>query len=230
MKIGAVMLAFNHVELSKRTVESIRCQDVPIDLFVVNNASQDETERWLQKDRIDHLASRVNLGISAGWNYGIDYQVARGCDFVLVVNNDVVLPRWFAAELASYDVPLITGFDVQTMEVLEQPLPRMGLVPYPDFSAYMVRKDTWQAVGMFDIRMFNYASDCDYHVRAHRLGLDFWKANVAYYHERSSTIEKGTPEEKKWMQEQGDKDRETFKSIYGCMPGTKEYLALLNLV
>lgn len=237
MKLGVGMLCFNNLDLSQMAFESIRNQDVPVNVAMIDNASTDGTRRWLEEIEpragwLDVHFSDHNMGITKGWNHLLD-TIFSGmqCDFALIVNNDVVLPRWFARELMEYDKPLITGIDTEDIRDITYPVePHLPLVPYPDFSAYMIRRDTWSTVGRFDERMFNYCSDCDYHVRAHRAGLDFWKATVRYFHQRSSTIVRANPEAQRWMHARADQDREVFKSLYGCLPGTKEYLALLDLV
>jgi hypothetical protein len=74
----------------------------------------------------------------------------------------------------------------------------------------------------------NYCSDCDMHVRAHRLGIPLWKASVPYNHERSSTMNRSTPEERNKIQSQANRDRAVFESIYHCLPGTDAYNELFK--
>ena len=73
-----------------------------------------------------------------------------------------------------------------------------------------------------------YAQDNDYHVRAHRAGVELLRADVPFYHERSSTINNATPEERAEIQRQANADREVFKSLYGCMPWEPAYAALFE--
>jgi len=73
-----------------------------------------------------------------------------------------------------------------------------------------------------------YASDCDFHVRAHRLGVPLYKASVPYYHERSSTLRLASPEERDEINVQANKDRAVFYSLYNCVPGQKEYEELFR--
>jgi hypothetical protein len=99
----------------------------------------------------------------------------------------------------------------------------MPLTPNPDFSAYMIRKSAWEAIGPFNPDMKYYCSDCDYHVRGHRIGVPMMKANVPYYHERSSTMNLAPDEEKAAICRQADADRAVFRSKYGCIPGEPAY-------
>jgi GT2 family glycosyltransferase len=139
---------------------------------------------------------------------------------VLVVGNDTVLPPWFYRELLSYDVPFVTGVAVDDMRMIETPpTQRMPLTENPDFSAFLIRKECWKQVGPFDERMKLYASDCDFHVRAHRLGVPLYKACVPYYHERSSTLKNAPAGEQQEIHIQANMDRQVFRQIYGCIPG-----------
>jgi GT2 family glycosyltransferase len=228
-----LILTRNNLALTKRCVESVRKQDVPVELYVVDNGSTDGTEEWLgERMRGFYTKLGINLGVSWAWNHGLGYLLSpimlASRTHCLVIGNDTVLPPWFYRELLSYDVPFVTGIAVDSMDAIQTPAPRMPLCPSPDFSAFLIRKDCWDKVGPFDERMKLYASDCDYHVRAHRLGVPLWKANVPFYHERSSTLRLAPPGEKAQIQEQANKDREMFRSLYGCLPGTKEYEALFN--
>ena len=40
-------------------------------------------------------------------------------------------------------------------------------------------------------------------------------AGVNFYHERSSTIKKASPEDRRAIELQADRDRATFRAIYG---------------
>jgi GT2 family glycosyltransferase len=144
----------------------------------------------------------------------------------LVLNNDSILPPWFYSELLSYDAPFVTGVAIDKQPVAKPE--RMPLNPHPDFSAFLIRRDCWLTVGPFDERMKLYASDCDFHLRAHRLGIPLWKANVPYYHVNSQTLKRATPEDRAIIEAQANADRAVFKSIYGCLPGTAEYEALFK--
>ena len=73
-----------------------------------------------------------------------------------------------------------------------------------------------------------YAQDNDYHVRAYRLGVELLRADVPFYHERSSTLNNATTQERMAIQQQANSDREVFKSLYGCMPWEPAYQELFK--
>ena len=219
-------LCHNNWELTKRCVESIYYQDIPgVELFVIDNDSTDCTLKWLRSNRVPHARFSPQLGVSAGWNYGIDWFFRQQeVDKVLVVGNDTYLPSNFYREMLNYDAPFITGIhDVEAKDT--QP----GVVgECPDFSAFLIRRDCWAQVGSFDDTMKLYASDCDYHVRATKLMIPLFKVNVPFGHDRSSTLGNAPPEEQRALGLQAQEDREEFFKKWGCWPGTPEYAALLK--
>lgn len=232
-----LILTKNNLELTKRCVDSVRAQDVNIKIHVYDNESEDETRTWIksQYDIIDQ-SSGVDLGVTAAWNFCLNILFSTTNDgaggwnaqSVLVLNNDVVIPPWFTRELASYGMlynldPFITGVATDDMSVLDTPAGVCPPSPHPDFSAYLIGKSVWDKVGPFDPRFSLYCQDCDFHARAHRAGVNLWKANVPYFHINSQTMKRAIPEERSKIQEQANKDRAVFKSIYECLPGTKEY-------
>jgi GT2 family glycosyltransferase len=168
-----------------------------------------------------------NKGVSYGWNVGLDFLFEDGItENILVLNNDAIIPSWFYRRLLNYDQPFITGVAVDVMPT--EQVPHCPLTPNPDFSAFLIRRDAWERIGKFDERMKIYCSDCDYHIRGHRLGVPMLKANVPYYHVNSQTLKRADPDDREAIQTQANKDREVFKNIYNCLPGTEEYNQLFK--
>ncbi len=219
-----LLLTRNCLELTKRCVESVRNQDIPVSIHIYDNESTDGTKEWIreQSDIIDQ-SSGVDLHVTAGWNFALDILFDEGwnADHVLVIGNDTMLPPWFYSTLLSYEGPLVTGVAVDTWPIPEPG--RMPLAPHPDFSAYLIRRGCWTAVGPFDEEMVCYVQDCDMHVRAHQSGIPLMKANVPFYHVNSQTMKRASSTDRQWIHERANLDREVFKRKWGCLPGTPEY-------
>lgn len=224
-----LILTFNNLELTKRCVESVHNQDVATRILIVDNGSTDGTIDWLRtgESGAGWTENGNNDGVSKGWNQGLGAFFAWDVNpHVLVLNNDVELPTWFYSELLSYDVPFVTGVAVDQRPTIRPE--KMPLNPHPDYSAFLIRREAWEKIGPFDERMKLYCSDCDHHVRGHRLGIQMMKANVPYLHINSQTLKRATPENRAIIETQANLDRATFQSMYGCLPGTKEYEALFG--
>jgi GT2 family glycosyltransferase len=228
-----LMLTHNCLELTKRCVASLDQQDMPNQIYMFDNGSTDGTREWMA-DTFGYGGTwtALNRGVSYPWNFGIrtffETKSKYRSDHILVVNNDTILPPWFYRELLSYDVPFVTGISVDNMDQIKEPAPRVELVGHPDFSAFLIRRDAWDKIGPFDERMKFYAQDCDYHVRAHRLGIPLWCANVPFYHARSSTLQLAPEKERLEIGEQANRDRQVFREKYGCIPGEPAYEELFQ--
>jgi GT2 family glycosyltransferase len=231
-----LLLTKNNLHLTKRCIDSIRAQTIPVKIHVYDNESTDQTKSWIaeQCDVVDH-SSGVDLGVSEGWNFVLDClfstddpSIGWHAEHVMVCNNDVVLAPHTYERLLEYNVPFVTGVSVGSMEEIAEPQPRKELVVSPDFSMYLLRKSAWQTVGPFNSDMVLYASDNAWHVEAHRKGVRLWNSGYHFYHERSSTLHNSSPQEKRKIQIQADADRQVFQSLYGCMPWEPAYADLFD--
>jgi GT2 family glycosyltransferase len=221
---AVLMLTRNCLELTKKCVDSIYKQDIPVYLLVIDNASGDDTFDWLQSNQIHTVKNETNEGVSASWNWGLNVLFENaGYDHILVPNNDTVLASWTYRMLLEYEKPFVTGIAVDDPSQIETPPQAMPLDPHPDFSLFCMRYPAWKAVGKFNERLVHYCSDTDWHVRAHRMGIPLWKANVPYLHFRSSTLNNADPQDRAVIQAQAEADRGTFRAMYGCIPGDSEY-------
>lgn len=104
-KITIITVAFNQLEHTKRFVQSIRRNTQNLyRIIVVNNASTDGTEEWLdlQKD-LDALHLAENKGWVGGINTALPL-VEPESDFIVFANNDVIVgERWDRLLLNHFD-------------------------------------------------------------------------------------------------------------------------------
>src|ERR1700761_5553385 len=104
------LLTKNNLQMNQRCIESCLRQDSETKVYVYDNESQDETKPWVNScPDITNLSMGFDLGVSAGWNYGLETLFSEGVEHVLLINSDVVLPPWFYSTLLSYPGPFITG-------------------------------------------------------------------------------------------------------------------------
>jgi GT2 family glycosyltransferase len=225
-----LVLTRNNLALTKRCVQSVMEQNLWVTPCIIDNGSTDGTVAWAQEKHVLLATSPFNAGVSVGWNHGLHFLFDKhlASDHVLVIGNDVVLPRTFYRTLLSVEMPFVTGVAVDNMLQANQAPMVFPLEPRPDFSAFLVKKTAWERVGPFDESMKLYAQDCDWHIRAHRLGINLWKSATPFYHERSSTLRLASPEDRLAIETQANKDRAFLYQKWGCVPGSPTYDAMFR--
>jgi hypothetical protein len=89
----AVILSFNDGLSVVRCVESLRASTAPVEIVVVDNASSDGAPELIRRDCPGStlLVNERNLGFGAGCNVGIEAALARGAEFVLLLNQDTTV-------------------------------------------------------------------------------------------------------------------------------------------
>ena len=85
MKIAAITITFNRLELTKRMVESFYDKtSVDYHLFI-DNGSTDGTREWIKQ--FDHIQLDKNYGIA--YAFATAVMALNGYDFILKLDNDI---------------------------------------------------------------------------------------------------------------------------------------------
>lgn len=213
-------------------------------LLLIDNASTDETQVRASAMVAEFFVYHRNedmWGFQKSVNYGVKYFFDKGFDYVLVLNNDIVLhPRAIVRlveRMQKGGVGMATCMDVSGEMKAEQMEPQRiaelsdGLkeqVPeaeHPCFSAFMINKDCWEHIGEMD-EIFHPAfyEDNDYHYRMQLAGLPaivYPPAMFYHYGSRTQLEALGRPLTdssnqhaqfiRKWG---GDPTKEVYKTPY----------------
>jgi GT2 family glycosyltransferase len=101
--VTIAIVTFNSSRYIRRCLEAVLAQEgVPLEVVVVDNASEDDTVSILRrfKDRIQVVRNSRNTGFAAGQNAAIAMgAAARRTDWVLTLNPDVLLQPGFVERL-----------------------------------------------------------------------------------------------------------------------------------
>lgn len=98
-EVAAIVVTYNRKELLKECIEKLKCQTVPLDILVIDNASTDGTEKLFDKknDGLYYFNTGSNLGGAGGFNYGIKTAYEMGYEYLWLMDDDT-LPTETALE------------------------------------------------------------------------------------------------------------------------------------
>jgi GT2 family glycosyltransferase len=99
MKTSIIIPSYNGKELLINCVKSIRdYTDLPYEIIVVDNGSNDGTVEFCLKEKITFISIANNRGFPAACNLGM--RISSG-DTLLLLNNDIVVSHnWLSNQLA----------------------------------------------------------------------------------------------------------------------------------
>lgn len=105
MRINAVVVTYNRLDLLKECIEALRRQTMRLHkIFVVDNCSTDATPDYLRGLADDEqfvvVSLPVNMGGAGGFSEGIKQAVLGGCDWVWVMDDDTIPSSTALEELA----------------------------------------------------------------------------------------------------------------------------------
>lgn len=244
MKIAIVVPVMNLWRAyTKPCLDSARSKAHSIEFYVIDNASTDGTRRAMEElERTDprmHLIhNSQNIGCGPAWNFGIGTAFTKGSDYVLVINNDILLHENAIDRLVERferkerDVVMVTALDVRG----EVPLPTMidalddrdkestEESEAPNFSAFMINRTCWEEVGEFDNGFFPaYFEDNSYHYRMRLLGFRAIVYPPALFYHYGSRTQNESLEKPIVPGNFFEKNRAYFVEKWGGPPGDEKY-------
>jgi hypothetical protein len=208
-KIGVVTVTFGSAEVLPVFLASLDKQIYKnFVLIAIDNHSEDNSVDQLRAHsgcETIVIANDQNVGVAAGNNQGIRTAIGAGCEYVLLLNNDVV----FGPELFSH---LVAGLETNRCEMTtplvyyyDRPqviwcaggafqrwaglrvrhrgadVPDRGQfnapvrVSYAPTCCILFKREVFQSVGLMDEAYFVYVDDLDFLYRA-------WKANLTMFY------------------------------------------------
>lgn len=208
-RIGVVTVTYNSEAVLPDFLESISSQDgVDVRLYAIDNDSHDNSVAMLRAETrlgfLQTVANESNLGVAVGNNQGIELAMHDDCDWVLLLNNDTILPRDALATLVRVAEDNALKLLSPTIEATEPPgtiwygggrfVPLQGFrtlhgtagepvskfpeeltkTGYASTCCLLVSPSVFKAVGLMDPVYFVYFDDVDFAVRSVKHGFEYW--------------------------------------------------------
>lgn len=89
-KIISIIVTYNALEWIDRCLNSLKQSIYPVDVFIIDNGSKDETVAFIKHNYPQYLLveSKVNLGFGGANNIGLKYAIENHYDYVYLLNQD----------------------------------------------------------------------------------------------------------------------------------------------
>lgn len=195
MKITAVVVTYNRLELLRQCLEALEAQTRrPDRIIVVNNHSTDDTEAYLDTLSISTLQCHhlpENIGGAGGFSYGIRAAVEDGADWVWLMDDDT-LPTPTALEaLLPHATPRVGYLSSLAMWTdgtqhvmnrqwcadrsiitLDTPTDRPTPIRSASFVSLLVNAQAVRKVGLPYREFFIWCDDTEYTTRISTAGYD----------------------------------------------------------
>lgn len=232
---AVAMLVFDSTDeqfqLTKAAVMSVLDQDIPVNLWIVDNGSTYEpTKKWLI-DISCRCFARVQLVINPEnkspvrvTNRLFAYLFSKSdCEYILGLPNDVVLPPNSYSEMLKWPRGIVTASATgdKNHTIITNAVAVSDQTP---LAVGLIRQWAWQALvakdGFFlNERFWHYASDLDFALRISACGIRGIQLNLQFWHHGSASWRLAAP----GIQNRGDEDRSTFESLWGFTVSSGEY-------
>lgn len=192
-------------DFTRQTLESIRSDNHELHLLLVNNYSLPDLYPKKEQFNLHESVKSFTVvdnpkgnQVPSAWNLGIKMGLEVGADYIMVLNNDLVLHHkcidnllvfadthpefilWSASE----------WIDIRTLNGIKEADITWDYSEHPHFSFFMVNQKTIDTVGWFDENLkMGYMEDGDMHYRIVLSGNKAGKTEAAkFYHYGSRTI------------------------------------------
>ena len=102
-RVSIIIVNWNNFEDSAECLESVsKCAYPDYEVVMIDNGSEGDDARLLKErfgDSIRLIENERNLGFARGCNVGIRDALGRGADYIVLLNNDTVVPPRFLDDL-----------------------------------------------------------------------------------------------------------------------------------
>ena len=104
LSTAVIILNWNSHRMTSECISSLLAMDAAnFEILLVDNGSTDGSAHMLPQEfpQITLLSQDTNLGFAAGCNVGVRYALAKGAEYVLLLNNDTFVAPEFLSEMVA---------------------------------------------------------------------------------------------------------------------------------
>lgn len=200
MKIFVIIVTYNGKQWYDRCFTSLRESKVPVQTFVIDNASTDGSAEYIKEHYPEVLLieNKENVGFGRANNQGMRYALDHGCDYVFLLNQDAWLIQddalerlvYIARHHTEYGIisPMHLTADQKDISIQYEnishecgrelvrdlycgQLKDIYETDYVNAAAWLLPRKTIEVIGGFDPIFFLYGEDDNYINRVHYHGL-----------------------------------------------------------
>jgi N-acetylglucosaminyl-diphospho-decaprenol L-rhamnosyltransferase len=195
--LRVVVLTYGTGGEHEQLLDSLTREGIEPDrILLVHNPSTPDERQPSSRDGCEVMSASHNLGYAAGMNLGIQRQLSRGCELLLLLTHDArlrpgALPELVDAAKANPEygvlgpILLLTGTDTPfsfggithangRVEHLKfEPVAHGGIAhcDWVDGGTMLIRAESFDRAGDFDERFWGYCEDADLCLRMSRAGF-----------------------------------------------------------
>lgn len=191
MRLCISILSYNHPDLTEKSVRSALASGLHV--LLVHNGSKEENVIRLQSQfpNVRHIVLSKNLGFSGGANVAL-INAFKDFEFCLFVTNDCTIRNLDLSSVTTgIGVPKIFVRSTDRVHSLGGRFwpdfaklehctsaedfvnPPPGAQQYIPATAFLIDRNSFSKVGLFDEELGTYWEDVDWSVRAQRAGVCF---------------------------------------------------------
>ena len=234
------------LSLSKETLASVLAQDIPVDVYLIDNGSIDHdfiisesTREWTARIKEMPGYERVNVATYPSNTSPVKVMndtlktLFEFYDAVLGCPNDVVLPNNLFSEVLRWPQGVVAvGMHGEKPPVIMQHEEVKRVHGDVHMSVSMIRRSAYETLMerdgyFFDEGYFLYCSDCDLKMRLGEAGIPTCQLDILAWHYGGASHRLGHPSQADLVNERTHADRGYFYRKWGFNVGDPQYGAAI---
>lgn len=224
MKVFALVITYNRCYSLNKAIDRLLKQKDPIDkIIVINNNSNDSTYSYLKSFENNPLFAiyhfNTNTGGAGAYYYGFNQCVSLGADWIICIEDDIILPRAFNSDLkpilhekkeekVGFIYPKILSIENRHHTHGSLYFIKNNYIEKAQFAGLVVNAKGIQSFGLPIHSFFIYFDDWEYTLRLTQNGFLGIHAPTLYAWHNDGVRATGKP----WL---SAPKKEIWKSLYG---------------